>query len=171
MKIILIIVIFLIILAKYFNNPNRFTNNNFDNTSHIPKTNYKLSYEKKTTLLTESERKFYKLLKTLTDEMGYSLFSQVSLYQIIRSKDQVAFNKIRSKSIDFVITDNYSNIKLCIELDDSTHQRFNRIERDKFINELFEELDIKLLHIPVQNFYNLEDLKCKIENCIITKSI
>lgn len=171
MKIILIIVIFLIILAKYFNNPNRFTNNNFDNTSHVPKTNYKLSYEKKTTLLTESERKFYKLLKTLTDEMGYSLFSQVSLCQIIRSKDQVAFNKIRSKSIDFVITDNYSNIKLCIELDDSTHQRFNRIERDKFINELFEELDIKLLRIPVQNFYNLEDLKCKIENCIITKSI
>lgn len=171
MGIILIIVIFLIILAKYFNNPNRFTNNNFDNTSPVPKANYKLSYEKKTTLLTESERKFYKLLKTLTDEMGYSLFSQVSLYQIIRSKDQVAFNKIRSKSIDFVITDNYSNIKLCIELDDSTHQRFNRLERDKFINELFEDLDIKLLRIPVQNFYNLEDLKCKIENCILTKSI
>ena len=138
----------------------------------IPKTenekNIDLSslYQKKIYLLTQNELKFYKLLKSITDRNNLNLFSQVSLYEIINSKDIKSFNKIKSKTIDFVITDVNCKIKLCIELDDPTHIKENRQKRDEFIDKLFNILDIKLIRIPVQNFYNLNDLEQKVkESC------
>lgn len=76
------------------------------------------------------------------------------------------FNKIASKSIDFVLVDKKCRIKLCIELDDTTHRKKNRIERDKFINDLFEELEIDLLRYPVYNVYYKDTLKKKIQESI-----
>lgn len=166
---IILIVIVLIFLAILFNNPNIGTNNQNlqEKYNYKQNFNYSQSYERKYSLLSTNELKFYKLLKKIADEMNFSLFTQVSLYQIVKSKNQTAFNRIRSKSIDFVLTDNNSNIKVCIELDDITHKRNDRIQRDKFINELFNELNITLLRIPVQNFYDFEDLKCKIKESIL----
>ena len=72
------------------------------------------------------------------------------------------YNCIRSKSIDFVITEDNGKIRLCIELDDATHNYNSRIERDNFVNYIFKQSNLKLLRIPVQDFYNLEDLERKI---------
>lgn len=116
-------------------------------------------YEKKTYLLTQNELKFYKLLKSITDKNNLNLFSQVALYEIIKYKNIKDFNKIKSKTIDFVITDSNCKIKLCIELDDPTHIKENRQKRDEFINKLFKDLDIKLLRIPTQNYYNIKELE------------
>ena len=119
-------------------------------------------YEKKTYLLTQNELKFYKLLKSITDKNNLNLFSQVALYEIIKSKNIKYFNKIKSKTIDFVITDVNCKIKLCIELDDPTHIKENRQKRDKFVDNLFKELNIKLIRIPVQSYYKLNELENKI---------
>ena len=127
---------------------------------------YKDKYIKSEYLLTKNELKFYKILKQITNKLGYSLFCQVSLYQIVNSKDYRDFNKIKSKSIDFVLTQENCKILLCIELDDPTHEKKKRIERDNFINKLFEELEIKYLRIPVQNFYNIEELENKIKESL-----
>lgn len=129
-------------------------------------TNYNNTYIKKEYLLTETELKFYKQLKKVTDELELTICPQVTLYEIIHTKSFKDFNKIKSKSIDFVITEPNLKIKLCIELDDNTHYKNRRIKRDIFINKLFKDLDIKLLRIPVQNFYNLDDLKYKIEESL-----
>ena len=51
-------------------------------------------------------------------------------------------------------------------LDDSSHYQNKRIQRDEFVNKLFYDLDLKLIRIPVQNFYNLEDLKLKIKESL-----
>ncbi len=72
---------------------------------------------------------------------------------------QPAFNKIKSKSIDFVIATHNLKPILCIELDDYTHNYKKRIERDVFINDLFNDINIKLLRIKVQRYYNLEEIK------------
>lgn len=116
-------------------------------------------YEKKTYLLTQNELKFYKLLKNITEKNNLNVFSQVALYEIIKYKNIKDFNKIKSKTIDFVITDSNCKIKLCIELDDPTHIKENRQKRDEFINKLFKDLDIKLLRIPTQNYYNIKELE------------
>ena len=123
-------------------------------------------YEKKTYLLTQNELKFYKLLKSITDKNNLNLFSQVALYEIIKSKNIKYFNKIKSKTIDFVITDVDCKIKLCIELDDPTHIKENRQKRDKFVDNLFKELNIKLIRIPVQSYYKLNELENKIKESL-----
>lgn len=156
--IILIIVIILLIIEKYINKN--------ENTKQDNIINYKDIYEKKDYLLTSTELKFYKLLKNITDKLDLTLFVQVSLYEIVKNKSYQNFNKIKSKSIDFVITEKNCKIKMCIELDDKTHKNQKRIERDNFINQLFNELNIKLLRIPVQNFYNLENLEQKIKESL-----
>ena len=123
-------------------------------------------YQKKIYLLTQNELKFYKLLKSITDRNNLNLFSQVSLYEIINSKDIKSFNKVKSKTIDFVVTDINCKIKLCIELDDATHIKENRQKRDEFVVKLFNTLVIKLIRVPVQNFYNLNNLEQKVkESC------
>lgn len=128
--------------------------------------NYNTKYMKKEYLLTETELKFYKQLKKITDELGLTICPQVTLYEILRNKNFKDFNKIQSKSIDFVITEQNLKIKLCIELDDQSHYKTKRMQRDIFINKLFEDLNIKLLRIPVKNFYNLDELKCKIKESL-----
>ena len=152
---ILIIVIILLIIEKIQNKQIIENQQNIKNINEI--------YEKKEYLLTPNELKFYKLLKNITNKLDMNLFTQVSLYQIINCKDYKEFNRIKSKSIDFVLTEKNCKIKLCIELDDNTHNQQKRIERDNFINKIFNDLNIKLLRIPVQNFYNLEELEQKIK--------
>ena len=128
--------------------------------------NYNELYQKKIYLLTQDELKFYKLLKSITNRNNLNLFTQVSLYEIIKAKNIKDFNKIKSKTIDFVITDINCKIKVCIELDDKTHIKEQRQERDNFIEKLFKQLDIKLLRIPVQNYYNLKDLEDRIKESL-----
>ena len=138
--------------------------NKFNINENNEKENINIAlYEKKEYLMTRNELKFYKQLKKITDKLDLTIFAQVSLYQIIKNKEYKDFNKIKSKSIDFVITEDNGKIKLCIELDDSSHNKNNRIKRDNFINQIFKQTNINLLRIPVQEFYNIEALENKIK--------
>lgn len=159
---ILIIAIILLIIEKFIKSQNN--ENTIENENNI--TDYSKIYEKNEYLLTSTELKFYKLLKGITDKLELSLFTQVSLYGIVKNKNFKDFNKIKSKSIDYVITEKNCKIKLCIELDDKTHNKQKRIERDEFINKLFNDLDIKLLRIPVESYYNIEKLEQKIKESL-----
>lgn len=132
---------------------------NYKSNINTNQVNYKNNYNFEQYLLTPTELKFYKILKKITDKYDLSLFVQVALYEIINSKDYRNFNKIRGKTIDFVITEKNCKIKLCIELDDYTHNFNKRIQRDNFINNIFKELNIPLLRIPVQDFYNMDILE------------
>ena len=44
-------------------------------------------FYKKEYLLTQNELKFYKLLKSITDKYNLIIFTQVSLYQIIKANN------------------------------------------------------------------------------------
>ncbi len=112
--------------------------------------------------MTETEQKFLSYLKVFTDKNNLIIIPQVqlqSIFKTIEKKDISSFNKIKSKSIDFAIVDSNYNYKLFIELDDYTHNRKNRIQRDIFINNLFNTYNLKLKRIKVQNNYNLEELE------------
>lgn len=158
--IIIILVIIITVLEKKLNN---ITTDKEEPKVKDLVSNYNEKYEKVDYLLTKNELKFYRILRQVTNKLDYSLFCQVSLYEIVKSKNYKDFNKIKSKCIDFVITQENCKILLCIELDDTSHEKTKRIKRDDFVNQLFKDLDIKLLRIPVQNFYNMEELENKIK--------
>jgi len=132
----------------------------------------KLHYKKKIYLTTKNELKLYKILLDICTKYNLILFTQVVLYEIIEINDKPYsknytkyFNKIRSKSIDFVIADKETTrILLCIELDDPTHRKKKRIEKDEFIDTLFKDLQIDLLRIETSNEYNINEIESKIRS-------
>ena len=149
--------------------------NNRQNENYVEnymknKENYKKYYNPKRYITTINELNFYTTLLEISKELDLILFAQVSLYSIIEPKKELNYrtrqiytNKINRKSIDFVLVDKRNcRIKLCIELDDTTHTMKSRKERDNFINKLFEELEIPLLRHPVYTIYYKETLKKKI---------
>lgn len=165
--IVIFILIFILINEK--NNDIKLMNNEKTDAN----IDYKKYYKPKKYITTLNEMKFYNVLLEIAKELDYIVFSQVSLYNIISLQDNLDystrtkyFNKISSKSIDFVLIDKKCRIKLCIELDDNTHKQAKRIERDKFINELFKDLKIDLLRYPVYDIYYKETLKKRIKENI-----
>lgn len=126
-------------------------------------------YKAKRYIISMNELNFFKELQKLIESMDLTLLTQVSLYSLVETKFKKynfeEFNKIRSKSIDFVVADKKScRARLCIELDDTTHNKKSRIERDNFINELFETIGIKLIRIKVKENYeeDIENIKQEI---------
>ena len=116
--------------------------------------NYKIKEE----FITENELKLYKVLKKVAYELKLDIFTQVALNRILeinnRRKQQQLRNRIDRKSIDFVLYDEKTKkIVCCIELDYSTHEREERIERDLFLDKIFKDT-IKLIRIKVQNYYD-----------------
>lgn len=136
---------------------------------------YNAYYKPKTYITTKTEGIFYNVLLDISKELNFTLFAQVPLYAIVNTQKNLDpstqakyFNKISSKSIDFVLVDEKCRILLCIELDGKSHNLKNRIERDKFINKLFNDLDIGLLRYPVYSIYYKDTLKKRILDNIKT---
>ncbi len=158
--VILIFIILILILEKVVNK----------NTNEDTKIKTNVSnYIKKDYVMTQTELIFYRELKKVTDKLELSIFPQVNLERIINVKDnnKVDRNKIKSRSIDYTIVNN-KNCKIicCIELDDYTHNYKNRIERDNFVNGLFNTVGIKLHRVKVNNTYNLEEIENKLKESL-----
>lgn len=159
---------------NYYKKQKELINKEFLNKDINNNENYNKFYKPKIYLITLNEAVFYNVLLEIAKELDLILCSQVSLYNIIeiksgldKSNETKYFNKISRKSIDFVLVDKKNcRIRLCIELDDNTHKKYTRIERDKFINKLFKDLNINLLRMPSRFHYNKDELKNLIENNI-----
>lgn len=92
-------------------------------------------------ILTGREYGFYCSLAPLAEEYGLHIFTKVRLADLIEPKEKKnrsvfmeCFNKIKAKHIDFALADDEANIIMLIELDDSTHSRPDRQERDIFVD-------------------------------------
>lgn len=118
-------------------------------------------YFRRRSLLTETERHFYKVLKTVARR--YCILSKVRLADLIGADDrhkfwQANFRRICSKHIDFVICDSELSPIVAIELDDPSHQREDRKRRDRDIRNLFDAVGFPLLRIEVRPDYAPEEL-------------
>lgn len=161
--VILLFVIAVLILERILKQ------NNLEETKEQSSYNLQ-NYNKKDYVMTQTELIFYRNLKSITDKLDLAIFPQVNLERIINVKDNNSKdrNRIKSRSIDYTIVNN-KNCKIicCIELDDYTHNYKNRVQRDTFINELFDKIGIKLHRIKVNNYYNLEELENKIKESLL----
>lgn len=117
-------------------------------------------------LFTETEWKFHTVLQEAIGGDAL-LMGKVRIADILcvnRDFDNrarmSAFSKISSKHIDFVVVSPTTGYVLaCIELDDASHQRKDRIERDIFVNAAFDEADLPLLRIPTRKTYDAQALR------------
>ncbi len=122
-------------------------------------------YTIKQSLLTDAEKEFLQILKQIVGDR-YHIESQVKLSGIVKPTDSNQhytnyhdLNRIDKKSIDFVLYDKEYRPYLAIELDDRSHQRWDRIERDQFVNEIMSAVGLRIIHVPTSYSYNIEALK------------
>ena len=134
----------------------------------------KLPYRRKF-LLTKNEYWFYKSLKEIADKYGFAVLAKIRFADLVEVSAEADkkeymkyFGKIKSKHIDFILCkkDNLYP-ELLIELNDSSHNKEDRIKRDEFVKKIAEKVGYKMVF--VDGTQNLEEtiikaLEIKSEN-------
>ncbi len=115
-----------------------------------------MPYFAEKSILTNTEAKFYNELINYVND-NCVICPKVSLSDIFKVKKNAGdeymkyWNKIKSKHVDFLICSKYTLEPLyAIELDDSSHLSEKRKVRDDFVNKLYSQTGIKLIHIKVK---------------------
>lgn len=103
-------------------------------------------------LLTNNEKKFYRIIKQLAKKYDIETLIKVRMADLIECKKGMNkkdwgkyFGKIKAKHVDFVLIKN-EDVILIIELDDYTHKWQNRMNRDKFVDEALKGCNYKIIH-------------------------
>lgn len=124
-------------------------------TADFPDFSY-MPYKKKN-LLTNTEYQFYKTLKIICDKKQLLICPKVRLEDFINVTTQDEKMKyrgyIKSRHIDFILTDDNLHILCGIELDDSSHNTLKAAKTDDFKNQLFSTIGVPLIRIPVGTDY------------------
>lgn len=158
---ILPLIIFFIVLGR-----KKDTSNFLNKQEHI-KSREKWPYKKNQYLLSLNEKKFYNILKNSVDDK-LIIFPKVRLADVVSIPKSLSYKnglwwKIQAKHVDFLLCDSYYlSPVMVIELDDSTHNSYDSDKNDNFKNEVFEDIGLPLLRIKSSNYYEMNDLKQKI---------
>jgi hypothetical protein len=121
-----------------------------------------LPYRQRDDFLSVTESSFYRVLMAVVDSRA-TICPKVGLqdvFYVVRPNENVAYlNKIRQKHLDFLLCDPKTMKPfLAIELDDTSHTKPERMERDEFVDRVFKTAKLPLLHVPAQANYSLRSL-------------
>ena len=124
------------------------------------------SYGLRDAVLTKAEASFLAVLREIVGEK-YQIFVKVRLADIFTTKHgegyYAALNKVTGKHVDFLLCEPETFAPLLgIELDDKTHKKSARKKRDDFVDEVFNQVGLGLLRIPVRSTYEPVALRDKI---------
>jgi hypothetical protein len=120
-------------------------------------------YRKRDFLFTYQERKFY---ERLVEEVGneYQVFAKVRMADVVWLANEPLNrkyynNQIQCKHFDFVLCDKaFLKPALILELDDSSHDKFNRQESDEFKQQVCEMVGLPLVRVKVQQSYSSDEI-------------
>jgi hypothetical protein len=122
--------------------------------------------------LSPSELSFYKILRIVMPN-EFVIFTKVALKDIFfvtekdRSKQSTYMNKISKKHVDFLVCNAESMKPICgIELDDTSHERQDRVIRDKFVNQVFKNAQLPLIRYTNKRSYVLSEVEGKLQAII-----
>lgn len=118
--------------------------------------------------LSPAELGFFEVLQTVVNNRAV-LCTKVALGDIfwVKKDDPSRFriytNKIDRKHVDFLVCDSTTMRPLVgIELDDKSHQRQDRQQRDAFVDQVFKAAGLPLLHIPVKRGYIVTEIAAQL---------
>jgi predicted RNA-binding Zn-ribbon protein involved in translation (DUF1610 family) len=133
-----------------------------------------LPYRLRDDFLSPAELSFYRVLSTAVAGEA-TVLTKVNLgdvFFVARPNENAGFrNRIARKHVDFLVCDGASMRPLIgVELDDRSHQRSNRQDRDRFVDQVFEVAGLPLLHVPVRSAYGVAELAASLEPHLRTRS-
>jgi hypothetical protein len=121
-------------------------------------------------LLSAAELAFYNVLKAAVGDR-FVILLKVGVRDLVeithREVNQAAFNRVTAKHVDFVLCDQITlHPVVAIELDDSSHYRRERADRDAFINELFRVIGVALIRHRVQMAYDPDAIERWVDSAL-----
>lgn len=132
-------------------------------------------YEKINSLCTKTELKFYHVLVQVVGE-DFRIFGKTRIADLLKvkkgTKKRMSWqNRINCKHIDFVLCDPGDlTILVAIELDDESHQRPDRVQRDDFVNQAFRDAMFPLLRIKTADSYDPARIRKVIDQVLSKKN-
>lgn len=119
-------------------------------------------YKRKAQYLTPAERDFLYVLRTLVGK-DYEVFAQVPLVAAIDKVSGGAFRNELFRVADYLIAHpvTYAPL-LLIELNDASHLRADRRERDRKVAAICADADLPLITFTVQEAKNVPEVRKKI---------
>lgn len=141
------------------------------NKSGAGSTKEKPPYFRIKTLLGEKEQVlFHRLTEAMPD---HYVMAQARLADIVGVKKsenwQKWFNKINSKSVDFVICNKSFVVLACIELDGETHEQEDRQKADIAKDEALQAAGIPIVRIEANKLSSTTEIKTMLENAVLPK--
>jgi len=133
----------------------------------------KYQYKRKNFFLTRAEHECFDALMAAVGN-DYLIFAQVHLPTLIDNKVvgqnwRAAFRHINGKSVDFVLCDKaYISPKLAIELDDKSHERPERQERDVEVERILQEAGVPLLRLQNRGRFDPNELLQQIKKLLVS---
>ncbi len=122
-------------------------------------------YQSKEMLCSPAERSFMGVLEKVVGN-GYRIFAKVRLADIVEvnkglssSARQSAFNRISRNHLDFVICNSRDlSIVGTVELDDKSHRKTGRQERDQFLDKALEAAGVPMFRVKAQSTYSIKEV-------------
>jgi hypothetical protein len=123
-------------------------------------------YRRRGPLFSPAEARFFSALERAVDGRA-RIYAKVRLADLVSVRNGAsgrrfwqAFNAIACKHVDYVLCDRQDHEVLCvIELDDRSHQRRDRQERDRFVDAAMRSAGIPIFHFTAQSRYRIAELK------------
>ena len=119
-----------------------------------------IAYALRDDFLSPAERSFYGVLLTVTGE-GLVVCPKVALGDLFFAKPEdprqkrILTNRIDRKHVDFLLCKPGTMRPVAgVELDDRSHDRPDRRERDEFVENVFRAAELPLLRFPAQHSYS-----------------
>lgn len=118
-----------------------------------------LPYTRIPHLLTAAESDFFTVLLDATPS-NLVVFAQVRLASLVEvqqwaRRDKTNWYKIQAKCVDFVLCEARTYApRLVVELDDRSHDRPDRRERDAFVDSVLASAGLPILHVRWQRHYD-----------------
>jgi len=127
-----------------------------------PADNQELPYRLRDDFLTAAELSFFRVLVSVIQDKAV-ICPKVRLADLFfvskPNENQSYRNKIDRKHVDFLLCDPLTLKPLLgVELDDSSHARSARQERDQFVDDVFEVAGLPLLRVPARSTYSPHEL-------------
>lgn len=115
--------------------------------------------------LSRAELSFYHVMQSAVADWAV-VCPKVSLAELFFAKTgdygtkRSWMNRIDRKRMDFLLCDPKTMRPLLgVELDDASHQRHDREERDEFVDQVFAAAALPLAHVSVQAGYDTRELE------------
>jgi very-short-patch-repair endonuclease len=128
-----------------------------------------LDFTRVTALFTPAERSFLGVLEQAIDSR-YRVFGKVRLADIVTPaqgltarKRTIARNRINQKHVDFLLCTAADLAPIgVLELDDRSHERKDRADRDEFVDRALARAGIPVVHFPAGKGYVLQEVRAKL---------